>query len=158
MSLEEKISRYRQLKRKVNPSIQEFAEMESLEEEIKLELDDSIPEINQQSQVQPTQKPIIQPKKYPGIISGRIQAWRERRKEADKTTPEMLRQLQMDAQRAELEARIAVAKKKKKDNKTHRFDFHIPSKIFTETDERQYKSNKKKIAGSNDKDYSVLGI
>ena len=158
MSLEEKISRYRKLKRLVNPSIKEFAEMEVLEEEIKLQIDDSIPEIKQQSKVQPNQALIIPQKKYHGIISGRIQAWRERRKEADKTTPEMLRQLQMDAQRAELEARIAVAKKKKKDNKTHRFDFQIPGKIFTETDERQYKSNKKKIAGSNDKDYSVLGI
>ena len=133
----------------INPSIQEYAEMESLEEEIKLELEDSIPEVKQQSQVQP--------KKYPGIISGRIQAWRERRKEADKTTPEMLRQLQMDAQRAELEARIAVAKKKKKDNKTSKFDFSIPNKIFTETDKRQYDGYKKKIS-SNDKDYSVLGI
>ena len=158
MNLEEKISRYRQLKRIINPSIKDYAEMESLEEEIKLEIEDSVPEIKQQSQVQPTQTPIIQPKKYKGIISGKIEAWRERRKEANKTTPEMLRQLQLDAQRAELEARIAIAKRKKKDNKTSKFDFHITSKIFTETDERQYKSNKKKIAGSNDKDYSVLGI
>ena len=155
MSLEEKISRYRQLKRKVNPSLQEVGEMESLEEEIKLELEDSIPEIKQESKVQPSQA--IQQKKYPGIISGKIQAWREKRKEANKATPEMIRQLQLEAQKAELEARIAVAKKKKKDNKTHRFDFSIPNKIFTETDKRQYEGYKKKIS-SNDKDYSVLGI
>ena len=134
----------------VNPSIQEYAEMESLEEEIKLEIEDSIPQQKQESQVQP--------KKYKGFISGKIEAWRERRREANKATPEKIRQLQLEAQKAELEARIAVAKKKKKDNKTSKFDFQIPSKIFTETDERQYKSNKKKIAGSNDKDYSVLGI
>ena len=157
MNLEEKISRYRQLKRMVNPSIQEYAEMEGLEEEIKLELEDSLPEIKQQSQVQPNQTPIIQ-KKYPGIISGRIQAWKERRKEANKATPEKLKQLELEAIKAELEARIAIAKRKKKDHKTNRFDFHMPSKIFTDTDDRQYKSNKKKIAGSNDKDYSVLGI
>ena len=142
----------------VNPSIKDYAEMESLEEEIKLEIEDSVPEIKQESKVQPTQTPIIQPKKYKGIISGKIEAWRERRREANKATPEKIRQLQLEAQKAELEARIAVAKKKKKDNKTSKFDFHIPGKIFTETDERQYKSNKKKIAGSNDKDYSVLGI
>ena len=157
MSLEQKISRYRQLKRMVNPSIKEYAEMEGLEEEIKLELEDSIPEQKQISQVQPTQTPTIQPKKYPGIISGRIQAWRERKKEANRTTPEMLRQLEMDARRAELEARIEVAKKKKKDNKTSKLDFHIPGKIFTDTDNREYGSYKKKI--SNDKkDYSVLGF
>ena len=155
MSLEEKISRYRQLKRKVNPSIQDIAEIESLEEEIKLEIEDSVPEIKQESQVQPTQA--IKQKKYPGIISGKIQAWRERRKEANKTTPEMLRQLEFDARRAELEARIAVAKMRKKKNKTNRFDFSIPNKIFTETDKRQYDGYKKKIS-SNDKDYSVLGI
>ena len=149
MSLEEKISRYRQLKRKPSPTIQEYAEMESLEEEIKLEIDETIPQPKQQSQVQP--------KKYPGIISGRIQAWRERRKEADKTTPEMLRQLELDARRAELEARIAVAKMKKKKNKTSRFDLSIPNKIFTETDKRQYNSYKKKIS-NDDKDYSVLGF
>ena len=149
MSLEEKISRYRQLKRKVNPSIQEYAEIEALEEEIKLELDDS--------GLQPKQQSQVQPKKYPGIISGRIQAWRERRKEANKTTPEMLRQLELDARRAELEARIAVAKMKKKKNKTSKFDFSIPNKIFTETDNRQYNSYKKKIT-NDDKDYSVLGF
>ena len=149
MTLEEKLSRYRQLKRMVNPSIKEYAEMESLEEEIKLEIDETIPKPKQESQVQP--------KKYPGIISGKIQAWRERRKEADKTTPEMLRQLELDARRAELEARIAVAKMKKKKNKTSKFDFSIPNKIFTETDKRQYDGYKKKIS-SNDKDYSVLGI
>ena len=134
----------------INPSIQEYAEMESLEEEIKLEIEDSIPKPKQESQVQP--------KKYKGIISGKIEAWRERRKEANKATPEKLKQLELEAIKAELEARIAIAKRKKKDNKTNRFDFHMPSKIFTDTDDRQYKSNKKKIAGSNDKDYSVLGI
>ena len=155
MNLEEKISRYRQLKRMVNPSIKEYAEMESLEEEIKLELEDSLPEIKQESKVQPTQ--VIQQKKYPGIISGKIQAWRERRKEANKTTPEMLRQLELDARRAELEARIAVAKMRKKKNKTSKFDFSIPNKIFTETDNKQYSSYKKKIT-NDDKDYSVLGF
>ena len=129
--------------------------MESLEEEIKLEIEDTIQQTKQQSQVQPKQ--VIQQKKYPGLISGRIQAWRERKKEENKATPEMIRQLQLEAQKAELEARIAVAKKKKKDNKTHRFDFSIPNKIFTETDKRQYDGYKKKIS-SNDKDYSVLGM
>ena len=155
MTLEEKISRYRQLKRMVNPSIQEYAEMESLEEEIKLEIEDSIPKIKQESKVQPIQA--IQQKKDPGIISGRIQAWRERRKEANKTTPEMLRQLELDAKRAELEARIAVAKMRKKKNKTSKLDFSIPNKIFTETDNKQYNSYKKKIT-NDDKDYSVLGF
>ena len=143
--------RYRQLKKDPNLSDDEFEELARLEEEIKLEIDDTVERPNDNTNLEPPKK------QYKGIISGKIQAWRDRKKEANRTTPEMIRQLELDAKRAELEARIAKAKKVKKDNKTSKLDFHIPGKIFTDMDQKTYKSYKKSIS-SDDKDYSVLGF
>jgi hypothetical protein len=118
-----------------------------LKENIRLELGESI---------QTVEKPKQEPKQYKGIISGKIEKWRDERKEKNKATPEMLRQLELEARKAELEARIEIAKAKKKKNKTGKLDFKIPGKIFTASSEDDYNQIKHAL-GTNNKDYSVLG-
>lgn len=147
MNLEEKIDQLKQLQKIQYPSDQELEEIESLKENIRLELGESISK--------PEPKVKQEPKQYRGIISGKIEKWRDERREKNKTTPEMLKQLELDARRAELEARIETAKAKKKKNKTGKLDFKIPGKIFTEGSERDYKQLKNAL-GTNNKDYSAL--
>lgn len=147
MNLEEKIAYLKELQKIQYPSDQELQEIESLKENIRLELGESIQTVEQ--------KPNPPPKQYRGIISGKIEKWRDERREKNKTTPEMLRQLELDARRAELEARIEMAKAKKKKNKTGKLDFKIPGKIFTESSGKDYDQLKRAL-GSNDKDYSKL--
>ena len=146
MNLQEKIIHLKELEKIQYPSDQELEDIESLKENIRLELGESI-------QSEPKQKE--QPKQYKGIISGRIEKWRNERREKNKTTPEMLKQLKLDAERAELEARIEVAKARKKKNKTGKLDFKLPGKIFTEGSDKDY-TQLKRALGTNDKDYSVL--
>jgi len=123
-----------------------------LKEEIRMELED-------QNIIKPELERTEQPqkKKYRGVISGRIERWRDQRREKNRPTFEQLQELKLQARIEQEKAKIAIAKKKQKDNKTSRFDFHIPGKIFTEVDDKQYKSYKKKIS-NDDKDYSVLGF
>lgn len=147
MNLEEKIDRLKTLQKIPFPSDQDLEDIESLKENIRLELGESISKTGQ-----PVKEP---PKHYRGIISGRIEKWRDERREKNKTTPEMLKQLELDARRAELEARIEVAKARKKKNKTNKLNFSIPGKIFTEGSDKDYKQLKNAL-GTNDKDYSVL--
>lgn len=148
MKITEKIDRLRYLRSIDFPSDQELEEIEQLEEEIKIEIQNIIPSKKEQT---PT-------KKYRGIISGRIEKWRDERRERNKATPEKLHELQMEARLQELKARVAVAKKKQKENKTSRFDFHIPGKIFTEEGQSNYQSFKNKVSKPDKKDYSALGI
>ena len=147
MNLQEKIEHLKELQKIQYPSDQELEEIESLKENIRLELGESI------SKTEP--EPKEEPKKYRGIISGRIEKWRDERKQKNKTTPGMLRQLELEARRAELEARIEIAKNRKKKNKTSKLNFSIPSKIFTDASEKDYKQLKHAL-GTNDKDYSNL--
>lgn len=96
-------------------------------------------------------------KQYKGIISGKLEKWWSERKEKNKATPEMLRQLELEARKEELKARIARAKSKQKQNKASKLNFSIPGKIFTESGEKEYTSLKRAL-GTSDKDYSVLGM
>lgn len=147
MNLQEKIAHLKELQKIQYPSDQDLEEIESLKENIRLELGEDI------QQVEP--KSIPQPKQYRGIISGKIEKWRDERREKNKTTPEMLRQLELDARRVELEARIEIAKAKKKKNKIGKLDFKIPGKIFTEESGKDYEQLKRAL-GTNNKDYSAL--
>ena len=147
MNIHEKIERLKELEKIQYPSDQDLEDIESLRENIRLELGEPTSRI---------EKPVAkEPKQYKGIISGRIEKWRDERKEKNKTTPEMIKQLELDARRAELEARIEIAKAKKKRNKTGKLDFKIPGKIFTPSGEEDYKQMNHAL-GSNDKDYSAL--
>ena len=147
MNLQEKIAHLKELQKIQYPSDQDLEEIESLKENIRLELGESIQKVEQ--------KPITPPKQYRGIISGKIEKWRDERREKNKTTPEMLKQLELDARRAELEARIEIAKAKKKKNKTGKLDFKIPSKIFTDASGQDYEQLKRAL-GTNNKDYSAI--
>ncbi len=153
MNLEEKIKRLKELSNIKFPSDQDIEEMTELKENIRLELADTIPKFEHPTEEKP------EPKQYRGIISGRIQKWREQKKEKNKATPEMLRQLELEARKAELEARINIAKEKKQKHRPKRFDFSIPGKIFTDAGEKEHQSMKRKLGDNHDdKDYSVLGI
>ena len=147
MNLQEKIEHLKELQNIQYPSDQDLEDIESLKENIRLELKESVfrgePETKQE------------PKQYRGIISGKIEKWRDERREKNKTTPDMLRQLELDARRAELEARIEIAKAKKKKNKTGKLDFKIPGKIFTESSGQDYEQLKRAL-GKNNKEYSAL--
>ena len=147
MNLQEKITHLKELQAIQYPSDQDLEDIESLKENIRLELGESIQKVEE--------KPITPPKQYRGIISGKIEKWRDERREKNKTTPEMLRQLELDARRVELEARIEIAKTKKKKNKTGKLDFKIPGKIFTEESGKDYEQLKRAL-GTNNKDYSAL--
>ena len=150
MNLEDKIKRHNELEKITYPSDQEIEELAQLKDEIRIELEEQNKKFTDE---QSTKKD--PPKQYKGIISGRIEKWRDERREKNKTTPEMLRQLELDAKRAELEARIEIAKAKKKKNKTSKLNFSIPGKIFTEGSEKDYKQLKSAL-GTNEKDYSIL--
>ena len=153
MNLDEKIKRLKDLQKIDFPSDQDLEEITELKENIRLELADSIPQFEDPIKNKPT------PKKYKGIISGRIERWKEQRKEKNKATPEMLKQLELEARKAELEARINIAKEKKQNHKPKRFNFSIPGKIFTDEGSKSHDSLKKKLGDNHtDKDYSVLGI
>ena len=99
---------------------------------------------------------------------------RAEKKERDKATPEIITQLRLEDQKALLEARIAINKKKASENKPKRFGFlhnvlpqkifkdeggssGFNGKIFTGKSERGYKTDKKSaLADHSDTDYSVL--
>lgn len=161
MNKEEKITRLKELSKIEYRSDQEEDEIEHLQEELKIEYDEShnekeIEVINRNDKTVLKESGIKDPKKYRGIISGKIVKWLDDRKENNKATPEKIQQLKLEAQKAELEARIQIAKNKKKKNKTSKLNFSIPGKIFTDGGEASYKQMKRAL-GSNDKDYSVLG-
>ena len=83
--------------------------------------------------------------------------WKAKKKEENKATFDGIQQLKLEVKQEELKARIATAKKKQKDNKTGRFDFHIPGKIFTDSDSSEYNSFKNKLSKKKDeRDYSKL--
>ena len=156
-SLEENISKLKKLYKIQFPTKRELMEIAMLEDDVKLMIEDS----KQTEQVRLLREGIEKeqkPKKqYRGIISGRIEKWRDERRERNRATPDKIKQLKLDAEQEELKARISIAKKKQKDNKTSKFDFHIPGKIFTEEDNKQYNKSKKAISDDK-KDYSVLGF
>jgi len=94
-------------------------------------------------------------KTYRGIISGRIEKYLDEKRERNKPTAEKIKQLELEARQAELQARIAVAKAKKKQH-SWKFSFpQIPDKIFTETGKANYEKSKKKL-GDNEKNYDVF--
>ena len=153
MNIDEKIKRFKELSKIDYPSDQELEEITELKENIRLEIADTIPQFEDPIEKTPT------PKKYKGIISGKIEKWREERKERNKATPEMLKQLELEARKAELEARINIAKEKKQNHKPKRFNFSIPGKIFTDEGAKTHNEMKRKLGDNHtDKDYSVLGL
>jgi len=59
----------------------------------------------------------IEPKKYKGVISGRIEKWRDERREKNKQQPateEEIKQLELELKRAELQRDINFAKQESK--------------------------------------------
>lgn len=151
-SIEDKTKRYNELKKIPYPSDQELDELAMLRDEIQIVNQEEI----EDKQIKQIPK-APEPKQYKGVISGKIEKWWSERKEKNKATPDMLRQLELEARKEELKARIARAKSKQKQNKTSKLNFSIPGKIFTESGEKEYASLKRAL-GTSDKDYSALGM
>jgi hypothetical protein len=82
---------------------------------------------------------------------------RAERRKRNKATPEKVLQLKLEYQKADLEYKIARAKKLKKENKTSWLNFSIPGKIFTDESSSSYTRTKKSVGDNhNEKDYSIL--
>lgn len=175
MTPEEKQSRLNELKRIVYPSDQELEEMEKLQEELSIiykEETTTFKETNVNLGMGKGQ--IIQPKKkYKGIISGRIEKWRDQRREQNKqpqATIEEITQLQLELRKAELLRDINEAQQQTKSKKRNGWEI-FRSVVGTNNSpinkEPQRKRSKDpvdkinkgldRISGKhNDKDYSAL--
>lgn len=109
MKLEEKISRWRELKGQEFLSDQDIEECARLEEEIQDELMDEKP----RAKPNPHYKKQEEKNQYRGVITGRILKWRDERKEKNKATPEKIEQLKLEVEKATLERKLAEEKNKK---------------------------------------------
>ena len=165
LNLEDKLSRLKDLYRIKFPTEQQLFEIAMLEDDVKLIMDE-LKEVRPQTE--PPKEEPKQEKQYRGIISGRIQKWREERRERNKATPEKIRQLNLEAQKAELEARIAEAKARKKGSKPGLAALFGPQQSNTTKQARSKSTGKsmsskefddklvRRVIGNNDKDYDSL--
>lgn len=129
MRLEEKISRWKELKKEKFLSDQDIEEVERLEEEIKAEIEGDRPRAkpNPHYKEQEDDK-----KKYRGIISGRILKWRDEKREKNKATPEKIEQLKLEYAKAKLESGIAEEKAKKNKHKWDKLEKMLSSGGMTD--------------------------
>lgn len=153
--LENKISRHNQLENKKNLSKHELDELLQLKDDIKNLLDKQIKEISGEGRSDST----TIPKKRKMTLFEYIMAWRSKKKDENKATPDMIKQLELEAQRTELEAKIAVNKKTKAANKTNWLaDLKLPGKIFQTDTSSDQQLRRALSSGGNDKDFSkVIG-
>ena len=150
LSVDGKLERIKQLEAEPFKSDQENEELEKLKDEVNLIIKDT---------VTTNELPIKEQKKRKRTLFELIQEKRKERKEKNKATPEQINQLTLEARKAELEARINIAKEKQQKHKPKRFNISIPGKIFTDEGSKFHDSMKKKLGDNhNDKDYSVLGL
>ena len=165
LNLEDKLSRLKDLYRIKFPTEQQLFEIAMLEDDVKLIMDE-LKEVR--PQIEPPKEEPKQQKQYRGIISGRIQRWRDERRERNKATPEKIRQLNLEAQKAELEARIAEAKARKKGSKPGLAALFGPPQQSNTKQTKSKPTGKsmsskefddkmvRRVIGSNDKDYDSL--
>lgn len=194
MNSQDKLKRLKELNKIAFPSNEELQERLTLLDELELSFDSNedrsqnikyeqgSSSVNIESSLQNKSKEIfkevmeenkqnVKPTKvYRGIISGRIEKWRDERRERNKATPEMIEQLKLEMQKTRLEAQIEVMKKIKKENKSSKLNFHFPKKIFVDDEPTQNKKTKsqksshyRKIEdslrdslGTNEKDFSSI--
>ncbi len=110
MKLEEKISRYKELKKEKFLSDQEIEELARLEEEIKLEFEGSETKENR-AKPNPHYEEPTKPKKQKRSLIEILIAWRaKKRKEKYEKMPQRIKELQMEKAKALLERDIAKAK------------------------------------------------
>lgn len=175
MTLEDKQARFNQLKRIVYPSDQEIEELEKLEEELKLSEQGAKPETFHETDINLGEGKgfLIPKKKYKGIISGRIEKWRDERREQNNQQPasiEEIKQLQLELRRAELQRDINIVQTERKPNKKNYWQL-FRSIIGTENSPINKQPTRKKSKDSDvkiskgldkisgkgeDKDYSTL--